>query len=558
MSSIRFATRLLAPALLCCAALGAQDWTNLGGNSARNGFAYPLGPRSPTAAWTNSTDFSIIAWAPFVSEGRVFTIRESGFPQNGGAANDALVAYDLTGGGELWRTTLPFGGNTSTEWIAWIAGAQGGRVYASRSSNGLPQPVRAFDAASGAPLWTSAAATESWAHDGAVFAPDGDLIVGDFDTVVRIDAPTGATVWTAVRNRAVSGNCGAAVGNDAVYIDQTAFGGNLLTKLDLATGAFLYNSPLMPGFTEQNTPFLSHDGKTVYFSRSQNNPPVDRLYAFRDDGSAFIPLWNRPVRWTTSHEHGLAPNGSIYTFLPNDEFVRLDAATGNVTASAGVLSPLGSPNVSPKTVVDAAGTVYVSNGWANTPSTNGRVWAFSGDLATAYFTLQLDNPNQGGPVLGANGTLVVCDRVAVRAWRSVNVPQTYCTAKTNTDGCEPPIYAAGVPSASAGSGFTVGAWQVLAANNGILIYSKTGSASVPFQGGFLCLASPVVRTAMQNAGGSGPCGGSFAFDFNAYIATGFDPALVAGQNVWCQYWARDPGSPSGSSLSNGLQFMIGN
>ncbi len=547
---------VLVLALLAPAA-AAQDWHGLGGNAARNGFAFPLGPQSASVLWTNATDFSLIAWHPFVDQGRVFTIRESGFPQNGGAANDALVAYDLDSGTELWRTTLPFGGNTSSEWIAWIAGADGGRVYASRGSNGQPQPIRAFDASSGAPLWTSVLSTQAFAYDGVVFAPDGDLLIGDFAQVARIDALDGHTVWSKPRSRAVSGNCGPAASASAVYIDEVVVGGNVLTKLDLATGNELYDSPLMPGFTEQNAPFVSHDGKTVYFSRSQNNAAVDFLYAFRDVGTGFTLLWSRPVRWTTSHEHGIGPDGSIYTFLQSDEFVRLDPATGNVTANAGVLAPLGSPNLSPHTAVDARGSVYVCNGWASTPATDGRLWAFNADLSVLHFTLTLDRPNQGGPALAQDGTLVVCDRAVVRAWREIGVPQTYCTAQTNSNGCAPPIYAQGAPSASAGSGFTVGSRLAVASTNGILFYSKTGPASVPFLGGFLCVAPPAVRTPVQNSGGTGPCGGSFALDFNVYVSSGADPGLVAGAGVWAQYWSRDPASASATNLTNAIHFVLG-
>jgi hypothetical protein len=45
-------------------------------------------------------------------------------------------------------------------------------------------------------------------------------------------------------------------------------------------------------------------------------------------------------------------------------------------------------------------------------------------------------------------------------------------------------------------------------------------------------------------------------DFNAYIASGKDPALVAGQDVWLQTWGRDPASPSTTSLSDALSFPI--
>jgi len=71
--TIRPCALLTVSALLCLPAL-AQDWNNLGGNAARNGFAYPLGPRTPAVAWTNSADPSVISWAPFVEDGRVFTI----------------------------------------------------------------------------------------------------------------------------------------------------------------------------------------------------------------------------------------------------------------------------------------------------------------------------------------------------------------------------------------------------------------------------------------------------------------------------------------------------
>src|SRR5262249_50949941 len=156
--------------------------------------------------------------------------------------------------------------------------------------------------------------TQAFAYDGGNFAPNGDLIVGDFSNVTRIRASDGATVWNRPRQRAVSGNCGVAVGPTGVYLDELAPGGQRIEKLDLATGAILYSSSTMAGFTEQNAPFLSPDGTKVYFSRTQNNTSVDFLFAFDDTGSALNLLWMKPVRWTTSHEHGIANDGSIYTF----------------------------------------------------------------------------------------------------------------------------------------------------------------------------------------------------------------------------------------------------
>ncbi len=416
LSRLAMVTAALATALPAA----GQNWTNYGGNAQRNGLTGVVGPNAADLLWTNNDDFSLISWMPFIWEGQVFVVREAGFPQDGGPANDTILAYDLQTGVEAWRLTLPFNGDTSQQWIAWIGGVNDGRVYCSRSSNDKFQPITALDTTDGSLLWTSEDATEAWAHDGIVFAPDGDLIVGDFGYVYRINAEDGATVWITPRSCPVSGNCGGAVavGNDALYIDESEAGGNVLTKLDLATGAVLYSSPVMPGFTDQNSPFVSPDGETIYFARTQNNDAVDFLYAFEDTGAEFVELWSRPVRWTTSHEHGIAADGSIYTFLENNEFVRLDPSTGDVLNSAGFLEPIGTSNLSPKTAVDSQGKVYVSNGWASNPASDGRLWAFNADLSDNLFTLNLDRQNAGGPALGGDGVLVVCDRQAVYAYKS--------------------------------------------------------------------------------------------------------------------------------------------
>jgi hypothetical protein len=116
----------------------------------------------------------------------------------------------------------------------------------------------------------------------------------------------------------------------------------------------------------------------------------------------------------------------------------------------------------------------------------------------------------------------------------------------------------GLPSASAGSGFTIGATNILDNKFGLFFYGKMGQQAVPFQGGTLCANAPLVRTALQNSGGTAPCGGMFSMDFNMYIAGGKDPGLVAGATVDGQYWSRDPGfaPPNNTSLTDALHFVI--
>ncbi|HVS18151.1 MAG TPA: hypothetical protein VMT18_06085, partial [Planctomycetota bacterium] len=135
-------------------------------------------------------------------------------------------------------------------------------------------------------------------------------------------------------------------------------------------------------------------------------------------------------------------------------------------------------------------------------------------------------------------------------------PANFCSGLVNSAGCEPRINFQGAPSASAGSGFVVRAAGLVPNNVGLFVYSKSGPASIPFAGGILCVAPPILRTPGFGFGGGAPCGGMFQFDFNAYVATGNDPLLVAGADVWIQAWARDTAAALGVSLSNGLKFTL--
>ncbi len=146
---------------------------------------------------------------------------------------------------------------------------------------------------------------------------------------------------------------------------------------------------------------------------------------------------------------------------------------------------------------------------------------------------------------------------------SKHPPSIYCTAKVNSLGCASAIAFSGTPSASAGSGFAITAGNLLNNVSGLLFYGKSGAAAVPFQGGFFCVQPPITRTQGQASGGTPPpaadCSGTFAFDFNAYAASGLDPALTAGKTVWAQYWSRDPGFslPDNTNLSDALEFTLG-
>ncbi|MCK6448496.1 MAG: hypothetical protein L6Q99_19060 [Planctomycetes bacterium] len=135
----------------------------------------------------------------------------------------------------------------------------------------------------------------------------------------------------------------------------------------------------------------------------------------------------------------------------------------------------------------------------------------------------------------------------------------YCTSKTNSLGCQPKIGFEGCPSASSASSCRITGSAFLNKKNGLLFYGQQPLGAA-FQGGFLCVKSPITRTNVQNSGGSpsgSDCTGTYQFDLNALVQSGSDPNLVVGATVRLQWWARDPNDPFTTSLSNGLSLTIG-
>lgn len=137
---------------------------------------------------------------------------------------------------------------------------------------------------------------------------------------------------------------------------------------------------------------------------------------------------------------------------------------------------------------------------------------------------------------------------------------SYCTAKTNSQGCVPQITVDGIASPSANAGFSVSAVQVFNQKVGRLLLGFSGSAATPFAGGTLCLAPPMVGTMPISSGGSPipavDCSGAWVVDFNAVQHSW--PLMPAGTTFQCQWLGRDPGfaPPNNLSLSAAIEFTL--
>ena len=227
----------------------------------------------------------------------------------------------------------------------------------------------------------------------------------------------------------------------------------------------------------------------------------------------------------------------------NRKVVHLDAAGGLLGEfPVAVTGPLDG------IAMAGDGSFFVTGQWSS------QIFHYSG-AGALLGTFPIPN----GPGIPAFMTIVGCGIDAV----------TYCTAKQNSIGCTPSIGATGSASASASSGFTVHAANVRNHNSGLLFYGITGRGSAPFQGGTLCVKSPIRRTTATNSGGTplpaSDCTGVYSIDMNAFaqglLGGAPLPALkVPGTLVDCQWWGRDQGfpPPNNSTLSNGLEYRICN
>ncbi|MCC7012713.1 MAG: VCBS repeat-containing protein [Planctomycetes bacterium] len=142
-------------------------------------------------------------------------------------------------------------------------------------------------------------------------------------------------------------------------------------------------------------------------------------------------------------------------------------------------------------------------------------------------------------------------------------PQSYCTSGTSVAGCVPVISASGVPSAAASSGFSFTVGPLPGQRQGLIFYGISGRLSSLWSPGstsFLCVKIPVQRTGVFNTGGTAStCNGSITADWLAFMAANpgaLGQPLVPGLVVDAQCWFRDPGAPTNTNLSNGLEFAV--
>lgn len=528
-------TKILALGLLFLVSPSARaQWTvAVGGNPGRDGQASVVGPTAPTISWQGSLS-GIVAQQGVVDNGLLVVNRISSFTIPTGTW---IVAHEVATGAIRWQIQLPM--NFPDAWRSRVTGFRDGRVYASRSGNTNAEYLYALSPVDGSILWQSQDLITETSTESISYAPNGDPIttgkVGGQTMLLRIDATNGQTVWSAPRSCPTSGGCDAAVFSDRVYVFEAGGGGGgpPLTAFDVATGARLYSSPgITQGFVQQVGPFVGPDG-TVYAPRTQNNAATDFLVAFTDTGAALVEKWSVPIGYIPFASHAVGPDGSVYTYDPSLALIRLDPVDGSVLDTTGPL--LHDFPAQPRLAVDPSGKLYFTNGGFG----NGRLTCFTPDLLELW-SVPVTNVNVGGPVIAADGTLVVCGvGTDVRAYRTTCAGYVveYGDGCAGTGACVPSLSVTGCPTPGASIQLEVG--NALGSATAALIVG-TGQGSAPLNPACDLQVLPVASITFLSLNGAGPCNGQLTLPGTIPVATPVPTDLNA------QLLVRDAGAAGGT------------
>lgn len=388
----------------------ADDWqTGPGGKPSRHGLSSEIGPQAADLLWQGS--LSAVVAQQAVIDGNIVVMSRM-FNINNVLTGTKIVAHDLMTGDTLWSKGLPVD-FPSTDWRSRVSAFKDGVVYATRSGNTNYSYMYALDAADGSIIWKSEGLVNESSTEGASFAANGDLIVGNFESIIRIKALDGTTVWETNRSCPTSSGQEVAVFGNRGYYWEAAFAGPKISVIDLESGQYLFSSEsLSPGIIQQVAPFVGPDG-TVYGTRTMNNVITDFLFALSDKGSYFEEKWNVPLGYVPFGTFGVGPDGSVYSYSQSDEVIRIDPLNGNIINTSEIT--LGGDFSQPRMAIDAHGYVFVTNGGF----TGGALHSFNPDL-TLRWSENITNVNVGGPAIGNNGTLIVCGTgTNVRAYEGI-------------------------------------------------------------------------------------------------------------------------------------------
>ena len=138
-------------------------------------------------------------------------------------------------------------------------------------------------------------------------------------------------------------------------------------------------------------------------------------------------------------------------------------------------------------------------------------------------------------------------------------PNNYCAGKANSAGCTATLSATGTATLTGPNDFVIHANDVINKRFGLMFWG-TGATNLPWAGGTLCVAPPLIRMGAHFTGGAGPtgsnCNGQIHQLFSQVLMV--NRGLMAGDTVAIQCWYRDPPHADGTgvAMTDALTFTI--
>jgi hypothetical protein len=509
------------------------------------------------------------------------------------ASTDAdvrLVKYSPSGS-VVWSRNYGVAGQH--DWSKVLAFGAGGVIHelSASTSASIPARISAWDSL-GNLVWSKVMPAPSIFH-GMTVGAQGEILCYGSDpgnAVAILVSPSGQTSWTTTLGGSqpdeVTGAAQDGVGNWylSLHLDVTSPGAGSagVAKLDSA-GQLLWlrTYPGIAGASFRHIA-VTPDGFSVAAGRIKVGGASFHMFLAAHDGSGALQWTDTPTSqgsWDQSEDVAIDAEGIAW--IAGLQLVSFTSMTVYRYSRAGsrlsTATLLGTLTHSPRDAhlrLGSAGQAFVLCALdslsdlvlCQLDSTGALTWSELNPPVAHQPRLFL-----GGVALSSQGRMAIVATEGPNLSESVTTmqldlneqPQAYCSAKLNSSGCFPSMGFQGQSSAAASSGFTLRVTQALANRSGLFLYGISGSASIPFQGGTLCIGAPIRRTPVINSGGTSACSGIYALDMNAFAQGSLGgtplPALsTPGTAVHCQAWGRDTGfpAPNDTSLSNGLRYVV--
>lgn len=274
------------------------------------------------------------------------------------------------------------------------------------------------------------------------------------------------------------------------------------------------------------TPALSLDGRYVAFLSSASNLA----------GSGLLGVYVRDAALSRTHRVAFSANGYADWGYYQRISISGDGMWVAYSSNASDLVPgdLNGTSDAFATHWQSGATRLLSRSTTSQAGGDGfNPIAISGDGSRAAF-LSTSNALVAGPPDDQIDIFLRDERV-----QSVPVV-SYCTAKTNSLGCQPAMSTSGICSFTLGTPFFVTSQFERSHQSAMMVWS-TAPAAQPFSGGFVCVQLPMQRTPLQSTGGltaANDCTGTCSYVFTPQYAQ--SRGLGPGSTIHAQYWSRDP------------------